>query len=636
MKVNERLKLNARRILATFRFSSNLAWAGVWNSLQRGVASHLARLGQQLDFFYQQEELRNKVGYVTGGLQAHSVDSTPAPQQLQQLIPAQFCSSAVLENVDEITRSELECTYIHFLRLLATAVDERFQRKVKAVLADHNIKFVHYSGGIKGFECMLLKTTSEDDYGLLPKPRPSYNNDINRCLVTFETVSDLEQGIPLLATVFDGGYNKFNNGMGWSPEEAAEKHHLRLILGTGRFLETGFETIGDYRRDPGAQKLWEDYCLQQKVPPNIGRRTWQRCVHQAMQWVRELPDKWPVWMNCEVQMLLRPYTLIRRRMHELYKVSRSATDLCLYNEYARLQEEEALKRQHGQDGSTPLKLACRDGDVAAVGQLLSQDGLQEHVDSAFLVACDYGQEHCATALLDRSATLMEGLIRCVHPKSDFALTVNGHSGCVESLLTAKADTEKAASDGSSAVHLASQNGHSRVLQLLIAAKTDIARPCITDGSTPIMMATNNDHLSAVNMLVRAKANVNRYATAGFTATILAGGSGRRRVLVDAKAEVNRPNSRTGSTAALRAATGGQHKALEFLIHVKADINIPSNKGETPAHAAAQHGFDKIMQLLITAKAELNCKHRNRTPRGWAAKNKHSKLLKLLIEAKARP
>ena len=665
-KKSQRLKLNIRRILGDHRFTANLPWAAQWNRVKGDTARHLSILGRELEFLYKHEELGKKFS------------SFPdiQPHRLQQPVPEALCGASLCRSADENVLGsayDLECTYIHFLRMLATILDRHFQNKVKQVLAEHDIKFVHYSGGIKGFERMLIKFTSEHEYGLWPLPRPSYNNDVVRCLVTFETVEDMQRGIPLLATVFDGGYNKFNNGMNWNNDEAKEKHYLRLILATGKFMVPELATFGDCRRDATSSRLWGEYGSKQSVPSFVGRCSWQQYVNQAMQWINQQHNSLPVWMNCEIQMLLRPYTMTRRRMHELYKVYRAPDAISLHNDYVQHQRTEALQNQHTEDGNSPSKLACRDGDMSALKSLLSQDDVED-VDDAFVVACDRAQDQCAVTLVNRvtnSDTLNKGLRHCVSPRSGCSLTLqdprrerivqrllavptvtnsasnlevalvysckHGLVGCTNLLLRAKANLSAVNSCEETALYKAAYNGHCTVVDLLLQAKAQVNKT--SAGMTPLYLATNKSHTNVVRQLIVAKAELHRPSSDGFTPLMTAcdlGNVNSVELLIDAKAELNRCNAVSGKNAILCAELGGNQRVVQLLIEHKADVNLRGSKlGHTAAIAAVHKGHARVLTLLIQAKADVNlAANRGDNPIHHATWEASARAMQVLITAKA--
>ena len=138
--LNKRIKANVRRILSLgARFTTNLGWAKQWTVLQDGVRSTMICLGESLDVLYKQLGLRHKVGSYMPKL-SDGASST-------QFVPS-VCSGPQFDETESVVRNHnLECIYIHFLRLLALAYDAMFQQAVKDALEKANIQL---DGGTKG------------------------------------------------------------------------------------------------------------------------------------------------------------------------------------------------------------------------------------------------------------------------------------------------------------------------------------------------------------------------------------------------------------------------------------------------------------------------------------------------------
>ncbi len=92
----------------------------------------------------------------------------------------------------------------------------------------------------------------------------------------------------------------------------------------------------------------------------------------------------------------------------------------------------------------------------------------------------------------------------------------------ECLLSRNADVHlKAAFHDHSdvtALHLAAQNGHEKMVRLLVKSGSDIdggKSMGDVEGITPLHQAVSNKHLSAVKALIELKANVNARATGTF-------------------------------------------------------------------------------------------------------------------------
>ena len=208
--VSPLLKANLRRLLGLGpAFTLNLGWAGAWDDLQRGCSEHMRALGDQLNTLFTTQDLRTQLGTYDplgdggDGSQAAAspkASSSSPPPHLVQYIPAQ-CAPEKFGSGDPCKDNDLERTYIHFLRLLALALDHVFQQTVNDKLEAAGVRLVGggaSSGGIKGYERMANKMLSRDDHRDLPKPRPAHNIDVVRCLATFDTVDDMRKGFDVL------------------------------------------------------------------------------------------------------------------------------------------------------------------------------------------------------------------------------------------------------------------------------------------------------------------------------------------------------------------------------------------------------------------------------------------------------
>eukprot|EP01048_Picozoa_sp_COSAG05_P004668 COSAG05_NODE_260_length_12737_cov_4.788891_2_plen_301_part_00 len=99
-------------------------------------------------------------------------------------------------------------------------------------------------------------------------------------------------------------------------------------------------------------------------------------------------------------------------MHELYKVARADTDKQLYLDFKPIADKIKLAKMQEMDNLTPLRRACRDGDCAAVEDIIgsakrAQQAREKvaastrpevepvlslaEVDASFLVACTHGR-----------------------------------------------------------------------------------------------------------------------------------------------------------------------------------------------------------------------------------------------------
>ena len=92
----------------------------------------------------------------------------------------------------------------------------------------------------------------------------------------------------------------------------------------------------------------------------------------------------------------------------------------------------------------------------------------------------------------------------------------GHTAMVQLLYDLGADVHRAANTGDRPIHAAAQLGHDKILLLLISLRADIDSPGMI-MRPPLMSATECGHVSTVRTLITAKCDVNRTDQDGFSA-----------------------------------------------------------------------------------------------------------------------
>jgi len=678
--LSKRLKKNLRQILGLgFAFTRVLDAVGTaWDDMKNGCVSHMRALGQQLDDKFQEQELGARLGTFTA-------EQAPHHPKLRQIVPPQCGPGMFSDDLNDKGRqNDLECTYIHFLRLIALALDGAFQKAVSEVLCDAGLRLVGgkvSSGGIKGYERMVNKMLSFDDHRKLPKPRPAHNIDVVRCLATFETPQDMLQGFEVVKTVFDDGkYANFKNGMAWPAEVAESRFHLRIVLATGRFSIPRKTTMRELRHDPHTRNIWSSYLEEQEQPPSVARGSWKRHATEALKWIEAMPDDAPVSMLCEVQMLLRDYHDVRTGMHELYKIVRAVSPTSLSQDFAKHRRALDLSKKLVVDGDTDLKATCRDGIHTALQQLLSNTTSAEHAEG-LCIACEYVRPRCVELLLAHvkdPSDLGKALYyaakgtasrasfqldperrriaeRLVEAKADLntmavafqetetyaatAVTVaaeNGHVDTLSTLLAAKADVDHPTHRGWTPSYMAAFNGHSDCLASLISAKADVDKDA-DNKITPTFIAAQNGHFDCLALLIAAKADVRRVRGDDSPPTAMAvqaGHSNCLSLLLAAKSDADSTIA-GNSTLMHMAASGGQLDCLSVLISAKAGIDTVDDQGTTSIYRAAGEGRAEAVRMLLDAKGDPSIPDtRGWTPLHSAAGNGSLAVLKLLLGAKA--
>lgn len=124
-------------------------------------------------------------------------------------------------------------------------------------------------------------------------------------------------------------------------------------------------------------------------------------------------------------------------------------------------------------------------------------------------------------------------------------------------------------------------------------------------TTALIFASQNGHERVVKLLLEHGADGNRAGADGTTALIAASALGRESVvelLLDGGADVNKAT--TARTAALILASDGGHEAV-MKLHLEhgADVNATASDGRTPLIVASRNGHEGGVKLLLIRGAD---------------------------------
>ncbi|CAG5103182.1 Oidioi.mRNA.OKI2018_I69.chr1.g655.t2.cds [Oikopleura dioica] len=213
----------------------------------------------------------------------------------------------------------------------------------------------------------------------------------------------------------------------------------------------------------------------------------------------------------------------------------------------------------------------------------------------------------------------------------------GHQTIVIELLSLKVDVNKTTNRGNTALHIASLAGQDSIVEKLIEAG---ANPNLQahGGFTPLYMAAQEGHADIVKQLLAAKANQSIPTTDGFTPLAVALQENRHDVVNllledDVKGKVKLPALHIAArkndvkAAALLLQNEPKNETEEVLI-----VNRTTESGFTPLHIAAHYGNLGIASLLVSRSAGVNFVAKNGiSPLHVASKRGHVGVVKMLLE-----
>lgn len=163
--------------------------------------------------------------------------------------------------------------------------------------------------------------------------------------------------------------------------------------------------------------------------------------------------------------------------------------------------------------------------------------------------------------------------------------------------------------GRTALHYASDRGHTSIVQLLLTAGCN-ANHTSSDNVSPLHLASSQGHCDIVKLLVQAGARVNHITNSKTTPLHFASSQGHIKimhVLLQAGANVDALDA-CDRTPLVRAASQQQSKAVEVLVRHGARVNIEDANGYTPLCEAVWVNSLPIVQTLISAGAKVTQSH----------------------------
>ena len=214
----------------------------------------------------------------------------------------------------------------------------------------------------------------------------------------------------------------------------------------------------------------------------------------------------------------------------------------------------------------------------------------------------------------------------------FVASEEGHTEVVSLLLKANADPNIQTEKGASPLFIASQEGHTEIVSLLLKANAD-PNIQIEDGPTPLFIASQEGHTEVVSLLLKTNANLQIDDPAPLCVASLKGHTEVVSLLLKANADPNIQIEK-GVTPLHIASKEGHTEVVSLLLKANVDPNIQTEDGATPLFLASQEGRTEVVSLLLKANANLQLD--DATPLHVASLQGHTEVVSLLLKANADP
>ena len=155
---------------------------------------------------------------------------------------------------------------------------------------------------------------------------------------------------------------------------------------------------------------------------------------------------------------------------------------------------------------------------------------------------------------------------------------------VRSLLRAGSDVNAAQGDGMTALHWTALNGDVATMQILLYAGANLEPTTRLGGYTPLHLASREGRSETVVMLLEARSDASRLTDTGVTALHLAAQAGRPEVVVallEHGADVNVRDTNSERTPLMFATAGSRLEAIKTLIAAGADVSAETELIDYP-------------------------------------------------------
>ncbi|XXH01493.1 hypothetical protein Hte_007853 [Hypoxylon texense] len=260
------------------------------------------------------------------------------------------------------------------------------------------------------------------------------------------------------------------------------------------------------------------------------------------------------------------------------------------------------------NGSSPLQLASKNGHEGIVNFLLD-NGAEvnakdaENVRKPILYAAAKGFKTMTEKLLSYGANPYQ-----LDPEARTILHLavqNGHLGVVQLLLDNNQAPQKLDDkdkNGRIALHLAAQNGHAEITRKLVQIWKDGVDDTDNDGYTSLRLASEAGHDLVVKILLESNAKIDTIGADGHSPLYSAVLRGSKAIASSILQKTDQ-NTRFQDIEdlLLEAARRGFTEVCKFCIrrlHDQEGLNRPDGKGKTALHLAVLGEYDEIVTPLL--------------------------------------
>ncbi|XP_042501728.1 ankyrin repeat-containing protein ITN1 [Macadamia integrifolia] len=285
----------------------------------------------------------------------------------------------------------------------------------------------------------------------------------------------------------------------------------------------------------------------------------------------------------------------------------SAPALVLSNSGKRIDQggkKKYVKQVTGRHNDTELHLAAQRGDLMAVKQILSDIDTQ-------MVRTMSGADFDAQVAEIQSAVVNE--VNELEETALFTAAEKGHLDVVKELLkySTKECISKKNRSGFDPLHIAANQGHHAVVQVLLDQDPGLSKTLGPSNSTPLISSAHRGHMAVVKELLSKDSSLVEISRSnGKNALHLAARQGHVeivRALLDKDPQLARRTDKKGQTALHMAVKGQSCEVVKLLIDADAAIvMLPDKSGNTALHVATRKKRAEIVnQLLLLPDMNVN-------------------------------